>query len=54
MKLRLEDELKLYVFNREVSSMSELEVKEKLVEIYAQMIVTQNYYNEAIKKAWLG
>lgn len=54
MELKLEQQLKIQVFKQQVEGLNETEVKQKLVEIYQQMIEQQNHYRQALKKAWLG
>lgn len=53
MELKPEQEFNICTFNREVKNMTENQVKQKLIEVYRQMIEQQNHYQQQLKKAWL-
>ncbi|MBW4478629.1 MAG: hypothetical protein KME54_17655 [Tolypothrix brevis GSE-NOS-MK-07-07A] len=53
MELSREQEFKICSFNQQVKYLTEIEVKQKLVEMYQRMIILQNHYQREIKKTWL-
>ena len=38
--------------SKEITSLSEDEVKEKLIEVYKQMLLMENNYKNKIKESW--
>lgn len=51
-ELSLEQELRILNFNQSVQKMSESEVKEKLVQLYREMVIADATYKQLIGAAW--
>jgi len=52
-RTKTEQEFRICSFNREIQAMSEDEVKQKLIELFKQIIEQDNHYQEELRKEWL-
>lgn len=50
--LKTEQEFELVKFSNDVLKLNEQEAKELLIQMYAQSMVRQNYFNQLLKKEW--
>lgn len=50
--LKPEQQFAVLKFSKDVAHLSEKESKELLIQMYAQSLVKQNYYNALLKVEW--
>ena len=50
--LKPEQEFELIKFRNDVLKLNEQEAKELLIQMYAQSMVRQNYFNQLLKTEW--
>lgn len=52
IQLSVEEELKIRIFSETVKSMSEIETKEALSDMYKNLIFQEIHYKQEVQKRW--